>query len=166
MKKIYIIQAGKWCKIGISEDPFKRLSSISTSCPIPPRVGFTSEFYPPKTARLIERELHTELFDLQSNGEWFEISIGRAIEECKKLIKEYQEFNDSLKVNRKKLSKTWKPNPSLFSIEEAKIVAYGFSAKGFTKNFCIKKEIPFPFVKNWRKRLNKSLKKHYNLPNL
>ena len=165
-KKIYVIKAGIWCKIGISNNPEKRVCSISTSCPIPPELAFESRQYDIKRARVIEREVHRSLIDKQSNGEWFEVAPEEAIEQCKKHIDEYNLYDESEKQVRKRICAIWRPKPELFTLEEAKRIAYSFSQRGFKKEYCIEKHIPFPYVKIWRKKLNRSLKKYHELPDL
>lgn len=76
---VYIITSDKYCKVGITNDPYRRLKDISTGCPIKPSLYF---FKRVENAKLIESRTHNVLKQYKTNGEWFEISP----EECKETL--------------------------------------------------------------------------------
>lgn len=153
-KKIYVIKAGIWCKIGISNNPEKRVCSISTSCPLPPSVVFSSALYPTEIAIIIERHIHIHLAEKQSNNEWFEITIEEAIDVCGQYIKKFPHEK----------YKAWIPKPQLFDLEEARKIVYNTDYKVFNKKYCGEKYIPLPHTKGWKKKLIRSLKKYHGIP--
>ncbi|MDJ1520532.1 GIY-YIG nuclease family protein [Stenotrophomonas maltophilia] len=60
-----------YVKIGVSDDPYSRIGSIQTGCPIPLVKAGMVKCMSRAQARLIEKELHVELAPFGSNGEWF-----------------------------------------------------------------------------------------------
>ncbi len=70
-KLIYIISSGDFFKIGISNNPQKRLKTIQTSAPQP---AFLRKIYNPSClARNLEAEAHRRLDKFRARGEWFDI---------------------------------------------------------------------------------------------
>jgi hypothetical protein len=81
---IYVIGSKEfgWIKIGVSENPFKRIKEIQIGCPVAVNVLYWSPGY--KFSRLNESRLHNVLSDLRGRGEWFkfdEIRLRAAFEE-------------------------------------------------------------------------------------
>ena len=68
---LYLIKAGPYVKIGVAENPNKRLKEISTGCPFKPEIVATKQFG--KLCYLVERYLHIQYADKCTNGEWFEL---------------------------------------------------------------------------------------------
>jgi Meiotically Up-regulated Gene 113 (MUG113) protein len=58
-------------KVGLSNDPLKRLASLMTACPIPPGILATAELPNRKKALNFEQELHCILAPWRGVGEWF-----------------------------------------------------------------------------------------------
>lgn len=69
-KKVYLIRAAQFYKIGISSDFKKRLPSIQTGCPI--KCEYIGTIPHPDPVSL-ERELHLRFQDFKTFGEWFDL---------------------------------------------------------------------------------------------
>lgn len=74
MKKVYLIRAAQFYKIGQSVNPEKRLKSIQTGCPI--RCSYLGCIPTPRhiDADHFEKVLHSEFAVCRTYGEWFELS--------------------------------------------------------------------------------------------
>lgn len=70
-KCVYFIGAGGFVKIGVSDSPERRLSGISTGCPVPPEILATSRALRNRSARRAEKRMHSVFAGSRSNGEWF-----------------------------------------------------------------------------------------------
>ena len=68
---VYLIRAGSYTKIGVAEDPEKRIKEISVGCPFKPEIVATKALG--KLCYLVERYLHIQYADKCTNGEWFEL---------------------------------------------------------------------------------------------
>ena len=68
----YVIQVGRYIKIGYTSDPEKRLETISTHSPIKPRTICMFSYNTEDAARECEQSLHGKLKKYRKNGEWFE----------------------------------------------------------------------------------------------
>ena len=68
---VYLIKAGPYVKIGVAENPEKRIKEISTGCPFKPEIIATKQLG--KLCYLVERYLHIKYVDKGTNGEWFEL---------------------------------------------------------------------------------------------
>lgn len=68
---LYLIKGGEYTKIGVAENPDKRLKEISTGCPFKPEIIATKQLG--KLCYLVERYLHIKYVDKSTNGEWFEL---------------------------------------------------------------------------------------------
>ncbi len=66
---IYFVKAGDRVKIGYTDTPFKRISSLRTSSPYELEVLLIIEGFYDK-----EYELHQMFLEFRINGEWFEYS--------------------------------------------------------------------------------------------
>lgn len=66
---VYFLQTDHYVKIGFSETPQKRISSIQVSLPTKLRVLMII-----KGGRKLEKQLHKRFAHLRSNGEWFKIN--------------------------------------------------------------------------------------------
>lgn len=158
-KKLYVISMAQWCKIGISNNPKRRLTEISTSSPLPPKLECTISS---SNAERIEKEIHTELSHLNTNGEWFRIDPWDAVGICENMSDGESSYEDN-SISHRELKTNWRPDPTLFSEEEAQRIVFSKSTKGFTKAYCLSKKIPYPQPKGWLSRLRFSLIKHYKL---
>lgn len=70
MRKVYLIRAAQFYKIGISGDVNKRLKAIQTGCPIQCEyIGYFQTDEPEK----LERELHAAFLSAKTYGEWFDL---------------------------------------------------------------------------------------------
>lgn len=69
-KKVYLIRAAQFYKIGISTSIEKRLAQVQTGCPITCEyVGYFPSSDPVK----LEKYLHLILQDYKTKGEWFDL---------------------------------------------------------------------------------------------
>lgn len=72
-QKVYVIQHELGpVKIGIAEEPRKRLSEIQVSCPFELHIKKTRA---PRNARRVERLLHDVFNQYHMRGEWFDIPV-------------------------------------------------------------------------------------------
>ena len=72
-KKVYLFRAAQFYKIGVSIDPMKRLTQIQTGCPIKCEyVGYIPSTQPRQT----EKEIHEDLAEFRTFGEWFDLGDG------------------------------------------------------------------------------------------
>lgn len=80
-KKVYLIAAGPYVKLGNSHDPASRLSAIGTGCPEKPVLVCSSELM--DNAQKVERGLHDRLVNYRTHGEWFRLpeNIKRSLEQ-------------------------------------------------------------------------------------
>jgi predicted GIY-YIG superfamily endonuclease len=81
-KYIYVISCASSdeapCKIGISDNPEKRVKQLQTGHPKKLKIKYTKEL---DNARLYEKRLHKDMSYLRSHGEWFNLSVSEAIEQ-------------------------------------------------------------------------------------
>ena len=87
LKKIYLIrsQEESYYKIGISNNPIKRLKELQTGNPTQLKI---ISAYPSEYANLIEKTLHRRYSHLKKEGEWFYMSNENEvsfINECAKI---------------------------------------------------------------------------------
>ena len=86
MGYVYVAEAGKHCKIGISEHSVEqRMKSIQTGCPFKIQRVWCSRNIPDALA--CEKLLHNHFKDKNTSGEWFEIPYFEAAEEADKVCK-------------------------------------------------------------------------------
>lgn len=70
VKKVYLIRAAQFYKIGITSDVKKRLKAIQTGCPI--RCEYIG-YIPTHEPEVLERELHRKFQQFKTSGEWFDL---------------------------------------------------------------------------------------------
>lgn len=149
---LYIVEAKfehvTFYKVGISNDPQKRLDGISTGCPVKPRLIYSELF---GSARRAERLMHEFLRDFHSNGEWFQCSLGEIREAYKKL----RDKGEVKAVEAVCLPCKWHPEVSVqfFTTKEMEEMAAGIRKMRVTKNNLTCRGIPFPPPKRWKRRL-------------
>ena len=81
---VYVAEAGKYCKIGISEHSVDhRLKTIQTGCPVKLQRIWCSRNIPDHLD--CEKILHNHFKEKNSHGEWFEISFFEAAEYADKV---------------------------------------------------------------------------------
>ena len=81
---VYVVEAGKHCKIGISEHSVdQRTKSLQTGCPVKFQRVWCSRNIPDHLA--CEKILHNYFRDRNTNGEWFEIPFFEAAEQADKV---------------------------------------------------------------------------------
>ena len=61
-------------KVGMSDDPIRRLNALMTGCPLIPKILCTAELPNRQLAYKVEGELHSVLEEWHTNGEWFQFS--------------------------------------------------------------------------------------------
>jgi hypothetical protein len=70
---VYLIQAGEFTKIGISQTPDKRFTTIQACCPLPIRIGCAYRFSW-DDAKSKETILHGRYRSKRVHFEWFALS--------------------------------------------------------------------------------------------
>lgn len=71
---VYVMEAGDYTKIGVAEDPRKRLKALQAGCPLEIHLLGHLRFEDFPTARAIEAELHNLFAEFRGHGEWFHMS--------------------------------------------------------------------------------------------
>ena len=82
---VYVISAGRQCKIGRTRNIRARLRAYRTHCAQAPKLRFY-QVVPAAHAASLERHVHEKLEESRTNGEWFRLSAAaarRAIEESR-----------------------------------------------------------------------------------
>lgn len=99
---IYIIGNEKhsYFKIGVSNNPLVRLSTIQTNCPFEVELITKFRFSDLETAYKIEKELHCKLNKYLLRGEWFKISLNEINDLSKYIINHCPVVEDSSKQNQ------------------------------------------------------------------
>lgn len=101
---LYVIRAENGLlKIGISQDPKKRLSSLQVGSPIPLELIYTM----PEATYDFEKHVHKALRDYRKHGEWFDLGncsdvvefIFSLVEKENTLLR-MAKFQDSLPWNK------------------------------------------------------------------
>ena len=97
-KQVYIMQNLMYpiLKIGISDDPVKRLRTLEGGAGFPLELIFESRaILNPVT---VERLIHQELKDYRKGGEWFDIDVETAKEKVEKALSDSEsgEYKDIL----------------------------------------------------------------------
>lgn len=109
-KQIYIFKNLLYpiIKIGMSDNPLKRLTTIECACGFPLEVVYESK--PITRPQVTEKLIHKQLDSFRTKGEWFNISIEEAIKviniavenansgEYKDLIKDFQLTRDCVET--------------------------------------------------------------------
>lgn len=102
---IGLLRLDDCCKIGVSKDPDKRVSEISTGTPFVPVVAFLELMATGGQARAVERASHKSLESFRANGEWFWVSPHDAwtkvVQPIAKRINTYREPREYEKIERK-----------------------------------------------------------------
>lgn len=81
MGYVYVIEAGDFCKIGISDKSVEqRMRSLQTGCPVKFERVWCSRNIPDELE--CERELHNYFREFKSSGEWFKIPFIKAAEKA------------------------------------------------------------------------------------
>lgn len=63
------------CKVGISDDPYKRVASLSTGSPVRLRVAEVYMFDTRSAALAMEQRFHSSYAEWRMNGEWFDVDF-------------------------------------------------------------------------------------------
>ena len=71
MDYVYIIECKLHYKIGLSDDPDRRLRELQTGCPFPLTIRYRLGFECRKEAAFVEKWLHQKLSGQRGIGEWF-----------------------------------------------------------------------------------------------
>ena len=77
----------RFIKIGISQDPEKRLKQLQTGCPFPLEL---IKIFKPENVLEMEQKLHRELSGCSTSGEWFMIAqsnLGNTLGYISKFVK-------------------------------------------------------------------------------
>ena len=68
---LYVMECGKYTKIGISKNPNNRRKQLQTSNPEPIELIYSVEIF--QFAEYFEAVLHTAYKEFRKKGEWFEL---------------------------------------------------------------------------------------------
>jgi hypothetical protein len=101
---VYIIECGGLFKVGMSENPKKRIQNMLTSLPFKVDIVECIRFRSAYFARLAEKEIHLSLknLSLHLSGEWFTEIDYFSIEKCRlNLSGVTQNIFDHSPINRK-----------------------------------------------------------------
>lgn len=113
-KSVYLMQSGSKVKIGVSENPVKRLNSLRIGCP---NISLVYASEPISNAFEIESKLHSAFSEFSIGHEWFSAEIK---EEAIVAIEEYVCLHGKLFENEESNADTTDILRKLFS-EEALI---------------------------------------------
>jgi hypothetical protein len=78
-------------KIGISDNPDKRVKQLQTAFPEKLEIKYIEPFTTKIKARTFEKYLHKDISHLKSHGEWFSITVQEAINYVKFTVINYDE---------------------------------------------------------------------------
>jgi hypothetical protein len=86
-KSVYVMQAGEYCKIGISHRGETRKREIQIGTP----VLISNEYFTELIANphKVEKLVHNALKKYRSSGEWFRITFDEAVKTVKRLVAEH-----------------------------------------------------------------------------
>ena len=73
--RLYLIEDGEYTKIGVSDNPKKRLLDLQVGNPRPLKLVTVIEYKCDRTAYLVEQCLHGFWGDCRACGEWFNVSV-------------------------------------------------------------------------------------------
>lgn len=83
---IYVIcSSNRPVKIGVAADAVRRMKELQTGHPEPLRIRFTVEVHAAH-ALAIEAECHARLVGQRLHGEWFRVSVAKAIETVEQVV--------------------------------------------------------------------------------
>lgn len=84
---IYFIKAGKYLKIGMSDDPEKRLTQLQTGSPLELVLSDKVKVRSESEAKAVESAMHIHFRDNRIKGEWFRgVSSGKAAKVCREMV--------------------------------------------------------------------------------
>lgn len=75
--KIYLLSAGDFIKIGVTNDVVRRTKTLQAGCPFP-IVALSIRSVPTVVAFQVERRVHAALKPHQAHGEWFRADAAEA----------------------------------------------------------------------------------------
>ena len=180
-KKLYIIQADKYIKIGISTRPNHRIKDLQIACPIKLKLRWTKDI--PKNMKdiIVESECHKALREFHARGEWFECSTQEAIdvceyitslnplELCELVAEDATHFKDGGKAHKKRIkrmadmaeeaSKLRKTMSDEIEITKNNIDLLLTRCAGIKKATLLELGESWPPVRGWKNRI---LGKHIN----
>lgn len=76
---VYVLEAGEYCKVGLTQNFQRRLMEYSTHCPLPVRCAILLEVRT-EYGLWLERAIHRQLSEYRVRGEWFRVTVDRARE--------------------------------------------------------------------------------------
>lgn len=86
----------RFIKVGISQDPEKRLKQLQTGCPFPLAI---IKLFKHDDARYLEQELHKDLERYNTSGEWFMIPQSGLTSTIKHLSKLVDSKKPNIKIS-------------------------------------------------------------------
>ena len=90
---IYLMVAGNDIKIGVSENPKRRLTEVQTGNPKEVRLAYIEEMDSKQQAYYVEKELHKTYKKLNKQGEWFKgLSIVKVIKKIETIRDKHYEM--------------------------------------------------------------------------
>ena len=82
---VYIISCGDSIKIGVSNDPARRVKDMQTGMSELPVLYGSKAFPTRKAAYAVERRMHWTFRTRRGRGEWFHVSPAEALAKLKRL---------------------------------------------------------------------------------
>jgi len=96
---VYVMKAGDYCKIGITEHSvYKRMKQIQTGCPLTIEKVWKSKDIP--NYKECEKALHKRFHEFGSSGEWFKFPYLKVCIEADQITRDYAYDQDLLEENR------------------------------------------------------------------
>lgn len=134
---IYVIQQGKYYKVGRAKNPKSRLIELQVASPIK---LVLVESYGVKREKLIEKRIHQILDDVNTSGEWFLCGIERIRYAVKDAIRDF----DPQKI-------TW--SGDMITMNKAKICQIMNGKYGFPLWKARYFGLPWPLQKGWKSKI-------------
>lgn len=81
--RVYVISAGPFCKVGISDDPLRRLHGLQTANPFRLSIEYQTVALIRPYAKALEGCILDSLAALRMNGEWLDCDPARVVREVR-----------------------------------------------------------------------------------
>lgn len=90
---VYIFETlgGFFCKIGVSNDPVRRLDAVRTGCPFYLGLAYKFEVPSRRYAEAVESAAHKNLEAHRESGEWFSVPSDLCVEPIERAIAAFAE---------------------------------------------------------------------------
>lgn len=123
-KHIYIFENTLFpiVKIGMSDNPAKRLTTIESASGFPLKLAYEST--PVIRPGIVEALIHKKLKEYRQKGEWFTLSVAEAIKEIELII------SDSIQGEYKDLTEPFRLTKECVQVNNFKISNYAVTMGG------------------------------------